>query len=108
MTKSELFQSLGAQFPHLSAEELEDRQSFYQELIDDHMENGLTEEEAVAKISVSEPPCPQAAASQPQPRCSLRVWETVLLILGSPIWFSLLLSAVSVVFSLFVSLFPLE
>lgn len=89
---------------------------YYAEMIDDRMEEGLSEEEAVAGIgSVEEvartiiaetpvyPQPPQPAAPQKQ-RKGLRWWEIVLLVLGSPIWVSLLVAVVAVIFSVWISL----
>lgn len=86
---------------------------YYAEMIDDRMEEGLSEEEAVAAVGdvdqiarsilAETPVYPQPAAPQKQ-RKGLRWWEIVLLVLGSPIWVSLLVAVVAVIFSVWISL----
>lgn len=86
---------------------------FYNEMIDDRMEEGLSEEEAVAAAGsmdeivqqiIAETPLAAIAKKSLKPKRRLNVLEIVLLILGFPIWFSLLLSGFAVVFSIYVVL----
>lgn len=86
--------------------------AYYAEMIDDRMEEGLSEEEAVAAVGdpaqiagsilseMSFAPAEQPAVS----RRRLRGWEILLLILGFPVWFPLLVAAAAVAFSLWVTL----
>ena len=69
---------------------------------------------AVEEIPAPEPAASIQAASLVQPsaekesrRRTLRAWEIVLLVLGFPLWGSLLIAAVAVVFSLYVSLWAI-
>ena len=66
---------------------------------------------AVEEIPAPEPAASIQAASLVQPsaekesrRRTLRAWEIVLLVLGSPVWVSLLIAAVCIVLSLYISL----
>ena len=88
---------------------------YYSEMIDDRMEDGLSEEEAVAAIGdldeiveqiLHETPRPPATVhnGQKQQKRGLEPWMIVLLVLGAPLWIPLVVSAVSVVFSIYVSL----
>ena len=88
---------------------------YYSEMIDDRMEDGLSEEEAVAAVGdldeiikqiLHETPRPPATVKKEQKnqKRSLEVWMILLLVLGSPLWIPLLASAVSIVFSVYVSL----
>ena len=113
MNKQEFFRQLRAVLSRLPQDEIEERITFYSEMIDDRMEEGLSEAEAVAAVGsieeifgqiVSEIPLSKIAAAKIKPQRQLGAWEIVLLILGFPLWFSLLVAAVSVVFSLYVSL----
>ena len=90
--------------------------AFYGEMIDDRMEEGLPEAEAVAGIGsvdeivsqiVTEVPLPKLVRERVKPKRRLRVWEIVLLALGSPIWLSLLIAAAAVVLSLYIVLWSL-
>lgn len=73
---------------------------YYGEMIDDRMEDGLSEEEAVAALG-----SPADIAAQilgdvpPKPVRKLSAWAIVLIVLGSPIWLSLLVGAAMVVAS---------
>ena len=100
----------------LPQEDIEERIGFYSEMIDDRMEEGLSEAEAVAGVGSVEEIVPQIIAEIPlqklvrekvKPKRSLRAWEIVLLVLGSPIWLSLLIAAAAVLFSIYVVLWSL-
>ncbi len=83
---------------------------YYAEIIDERMEEGLTEEEAVAALGPAEAlaaqllPEPGDAPPPSQKRRKISGGEWVLLILGFPLWFPLLLTGAAVVLTLFISL----
>lgn len=88
---------------------------YYAEMIDDRMEDGLTEEEAVAAIGdldeivkqiLQETPRPPATVKpkQQQKPDYTKTWLIILLIVGSPIWIPLVASVISVVVSVYASL----
>ena len=85
---------------------------YYAEIIADRMEEGLTEEEAVAAIGdleeivqgiLAESPR-KPAMEETQKKRRLRWWEITLLILGSPVWIALLIAVAAVIFSVWISL----
>lgn len=91
----------------LPQNELVGRLNFYSEMIDDRMEEGLSEEDAVAAMGSVEEILTQAAtenASAEAPKRKLKKWELVLLIAGSPLWLALGLAALAVVLSLYLAL----
>ena len=98
MTKREFLVHKKRSLSHLPRKERKERLAFYGEMIDDRMEEGCSEEEAVRAISEVEEP-----VEAPQKR-GIRPWELVLLILGAPLWGSLLIAAAAVVLSVYVSL----
>ena len=106
MTKDRFLSLLRERSSGLPQDELEERLSFYEEAIDDRMEEGLSEEKAVfAMGSIDE----IAAQLAPDVKLSaqkrrIKAWELVLLVLGSPVWLSLLIAALAVVIALHVSL----
>ena len=105
MTKLQFLLSLNEKLSTLPKEEAEERLRFYSEMIEDRMEEGLTEEEAVAAVgSVEEIAADVAPTKNEKPKRRLKTWEIVLLVAGSPIWFSLLVAAFAVALSLYVSL----
>lgn len=113
MRKIEFLAQLRKGLSGLPQEELAERLTFYSEMIDDRMEEGLSEEEAVSAVGTVEEIVSQIIADIPfaklakeriKEKRQLKVWEIVLLILGFPLWFSLLAAAFAVVLSLYVSL----
>lgn len=107
MDKTEFLLALGEGLSGLPYAEQDKWMDFYNEAIDDRMEEGMTEEEAVASLGPVEDVIAQILQqSQPvkkeKKKQKLESWQLVLLIAGSPIWFSLLVAAASVVFSLLV------
>ena len=112
MNKFEFLTQLRAKLWSIPQEDAQRSVEYYREMIEDRMEEGLTEEEAVAAVGDLEEIVKTILAETPQipvpvkapEKPGLRWWEITLLILGSPIWASLLIAAVSVVFSLWISL----
>ena len=113
MRKQEFLSDLRQGLSGLPQEEIDGRIEFYSEQIDDRMEEGLTEEEAVASVGsvndivlqvVDEYPFPELIKVRIRSRKPMSVLTIVLLILGSPIWLSLLIAAFAVVLSLYVVL----
>ncbi len=93
--------------------DIEEWISFYGEMIDDRVEEGLSEEAAIAEIGdvqkvvsqiLRETPLTKLVKERVKPQRRLRAWEIVLLILGSPIWLSLLIAAFAVVIALYATL----
>ena len=124
MLKQEFLDRLKMKLNGLPEKEVYDRISFYEEMIDDRIEEGKAEETAVSEIGTVEEVATQILKDIPlgkvikekiKPKRNFRVWEIVLLALGSPIWLSLLIAAFAVVISLYavlwsvvITLFALE
>lgn len=103
MTKLEFLKKLKKGLSHLPRKDVNERLSFYGEMIDDLIEEGLSEEEAVLKIAsideiVADTPIPTA-----KPPKKLNGHVIALLVLGFPLWLPLLIAALAVIFSLYVS-----
>ena len=114
MTKSE-FNALLRRRLHvcLPAEDVEKTLEYYNEMLDERMEAGADEAEAVAALgeidrivadTLTDTPMPRLIKHRVTSRPALRVWEIMLLILGSPVWLSLLAAVVAVVVSVYVVL----
>ena len=124
MNKQEYLDCLRKGLFGLPQEEIEERLTFYSEMIDDRMEEGLSEMEAVSAIGTVDAVMSQVLADTPltklvkekaKPKRTLRAWEIVLLVLGSPIWLSLflaafiiILAASIVVWSVVITLWSIE
>jgi len=113
MSKQEFLVQLRKGLSGLPQEDVEERLAFYSEMIDDRMEEGITEEDAVSRIGSVDTIISQIKADIPltklvrekiTPKKHLKTWGIVLLVLGSPIWLSLLISAFAVILSLYASL----
>lgn len=110
MTKLKFLLSLQDRLSGLPQDDVEEWLSFYSEMIEDRMEEGLSEEEAVAAVGSVDEIAAQivsdvtASKDMPKGRRRLKAWGIVLLALGSPVWVSLLIAAVAVVLSLYISL----
>lgn len=113
MSKQEFLAELRKGLAGLPQEDIEERLSFYSEMIDDRMEEGLSEAEAVRAIGpvskvvsqiLADTPIRKLVKEKVQPSRTLRAWEIVLLVLGSPIWLSLLIAALAIILSLYVVL----
>lgn len=112
MNKIEFMQKLKDGLAGLSPKDREEQLNFYSEMIDDRMEEGLTEEEAVAAIGsvkeiVSQIVTERYDANLSTPkkeRAKLSADVIVLLIVGSPLWFSLAVAAFSVIVSILASI----
>ena len=106
MTKLNFLMALHEKLADLPQSEVEERLVFYSEMIEDRMEEGLSEAEAVSAVGAVEEIAAQIAAEIPSGKVKKKrkAWKTVLLIVGSPLWGSLLVAAVAVVFAVYVSL----
>ena len=113
MNKFEFLTQLRAKLWSIPKEDAERSVEYYNEMIDDRMEEGLSEEEAVAAVGdveeiakniIAESPGIQPEVQKGNQSRRLRWWEIVLLILGSPVWVSLLIAVAAVIFAVFVSL----
>ena len=116
MLKQEFLDALRNSLSGLPQADIEERLTFYGEMIDDRIEEGRTEEEAVNEIGpvdevvqqiVAETPLTRLVKEKIKPKRRMRAWEIVLLILGFPLWFPLLVAAGAVVLALYVTLWSL-
>ena len=111
MLKQEFLARLETGLAGLPQTDVEERLNFYNEMIADAMEEGLTEEEAVASIGsvgqiisqiVAEIPLGKLAKEKMKSK-RMKPWEILLLVLGSPIWLSLLAAAAAVVLTVYIA-----
>ena len=115
MKKKEFLEKLRASLWAMPEADKQRSVDYYAEMIDDRMEEGLSEEEAVAAIGnldeivkqiLSETPRPPQTINkeQKQQKRGIEPWMIVLLVLGSPLWVPLVASAAGTVLSVYVSL----
>lgn len=98
MKKEEFLSELESRLSGLPSEDINERIEFYSEAIDDRMEEGLSEEEAVSQIGsvdevvnqiASETPLSNLIKEKISRRKKLKAWEIVAIICGFPIWLPL-------------------
>lgn len=110
MTKQEFLKQLEKALGALPKNEIDKSLLYYSEIIDDSIEEGLTEAQAVNRLEsvdvisqriLYETPLPVLISSRMKNKNN---WTNALLIvLGFPLWFPLLVSAAAVLLSLYVS-----
>lgn len=112
MGKAEFLAALADALRGLPPKDLERSLEFYGEMIDDGMEDGLSEEAATAALGpledivekiLGETPLPRLMREKVRPSRSLRAWEIVLLVLGSPVWLPLLAAVAAVILALYAA-----
>ena len=104
MTKKEFLKELESKLQGLPQNDLEERLEFYSEMIDDRVEEGKSEFEAVREIGdvddvvsqiASETPLLKLVKEKAKPKRELKAWEIVLIVIGFPIWLPLLIVALA-------------
>ena len=113
MDKLDFLLALGERLDVLPDADRRASLDYYSEILDDLVENGMTEAEAVASLGsvdaiaeeiLMDIPLPKLVKAKMKKRRRLTGTEITLLIVGFPIWAPLLISAFAVVFSVYVSL----
>lgn len=116
MNKAEFLAELRTALTGLPAEDIEERVAFYSEMIDDRMEEGVGEEEAIAQTgqiteivsqTIAETPLHKLVKENARTRKPMSTGALVLFIVGSPLWLALVIAAAAVLFALYVVLWAL-
>lgn len=116
MNKQEFLNNLKIKLLGLPKEEVEERLNFYSEMIEDRIEDGLSEEDAILDIGsideitaqiISEIPIMKIAKERIIPNRKLKVWEIILFIICSPLLLVLFISLFIVVLSLYIVLWAI-
>lgn len=113
MNKLEFKNILNKKLSSFPKKEVDERINFYLEIIDEYIEDGMSEEEAIKMIAstdeivneiVSDIPLVKIATEKIKIKRKLSGLEITLLIVGFPIWFSLLAAFIAFVIALYASL----
>ncbi len=123
MKKQEFLDAITLKLQGLPKNEIEERLNFYSEIIDDKIEEGIDEEVAVSEIGSLDEISSQIikeisifkiakekiklAKEKITIDRKLKPWEITLIAVGSPIWLSLLISAIAVIVCLYASLWAI-
>lgn len=110
MTKSIFIENLRVLLKSINEDERNKFISYYEEIFDDYMENGFTEEEVINKIGSPESIANSILEEQDSlnikvPSFNSKILNTVLLILGFPLWGSLLLTVALIILSIYIIIF---
>ena len=115
MNKEEFLNRLREALKGLPAAETEKSALYYAEILDDRMEDGMSEVEAVASLGAPEEVAENLKLELPlgtlvrskMSGSGVGAGTVVLLVLGSPVWLPLLLAGLAVALSLAVSLWAI-
>lgn len=111
MMKADFLSALQENLYGLPKEDIQKSLDYYSEIIEDRIEDGLTEEDAVDALGTAEEiaeqilmdySLPKIIKTKVKPSRPLKIWEIVLLILGSPIWLTLLLTVAIIILSVYI------
>ena len=116
MNKQEYLEELRSRISAMPADDVNRFMDYYSEMIDDRVEDGLSEEEAVADMGSPDAAVEQILEDMPltklvkekiKPKHELKAWEVVLIVLGSPVWIPLLITALVLLLTLWIVAFAL-
>ena len=112
MNKIEFLTVLRERLQGLPEEDINKSIDFYCEMIDDRVEDGMSEAEAVDALGnieeiisqiLSEVSLPKLVKEKVKPKRALKAWEIVLLVLGAPLWIPLLAAVILTVLAIYLS-----
>lgn len=107
MNKKEFLDELSHRLKGLPKADIDDRVSFYEEMINDRIDEGKTEEEAINEIGniddivnqiVSETPLTKIIKEKTKPKKKKSGLQLLFLILGFPLWFPLFIVGLILIF----------
>jgi len=116
MTKNEFLKKLRKQISSLPKAEVKEQLGFYSEMIDDRIEEGLSEEDAVEKIGnvgiisaqiLSERKDNRTETSETEEKGALTKRDIAVIAIGSPLWVPLAIAVFAIVLSFFACLWSL-
>lgn len=110
VNKNEFLSQLRKKLSSLSKEDIEKSADYYSEMIEDHMEDGMTEEDAVLAVGsvddavaqiLTDTPLSKLVKQKVIPKQKMSTLKKILLFAGSPIWAPLLLCGIILAFSIY-------
>ena len=114
MKKSEFIDALSAELRGLPKDDVARWLEYYTEMLEDRIEEGMSEKEAVASLGepkgvakeiLGQTSFAKLIKNKVKPKRKLRTREIVLICIGAPVWVPLVISAVAVFFSALAVLF---
>ncbi len=108
VNKNEFLSRLRTNLSSLSPEEIKKTIDYYSEIIDDAVEDGMSEDEITSKLGLPEEIAKKTIGEAPTVKTeskarSMGAGTITLIVIGSPVWLPLLIGAFAVVFSLYIA-----
>ena len=116
MTKYDFLEKLESLLEGLPRCDIDNSLEYYGEMIDEKMDEGFTEDEAVAAIGapetvadtiLRETPLTKLVKERVKPKRQLTALEILLIVLGAPLWLPIVIAILAVIFSVLVSLWAI-
>ena len=116
MSREAFLNELRSSLKGLTNSDVEDQIAFYNEMIDDRIEEGKSEEEAIDDLGTVEEIVEQIAVNTPLvklvkekivPQRTLKAWEIILLVLGFPLWLPLLITGIVLALTFYILVWSL-
>lgn len=113
MNKQEFLRTIALKMHGLPQNDINQSIDYYEEMIDDRIEEGLSEEQAVEALGnvddivaqiLMDTPLPKLVKSRVKPKTELKSWQILLIVLGFPLWFPILLSVAILLLSVYIVL----
>lgn len=113
MNKEQFLQELARKLHQLPPEEVERQCAYYEELLADMVEDGMREEDAVAKLGdisdivrniLQDTPLPTLVKTRIRPKNGWTAAAVIVAILGAPLWVPLILALLLSVFCVTVAI----
>lgn len=111
MDKYDFLDTLREKLSGLPKEDVWRSVEFYSEMIDDRIEEGMTEAQAVADMGdvneiaqeiICTTPLAKIVKEKVKPKRRLRAWEVVLIVVGSPVWLSLFAALFCILLAVYI------
>ncbi len=108
MNKNEFLARLRTNLSSLSPEEIKKTIDYYSEIIDDAVEDGVSEEKIISKLGLPEEIAGKTIGEPPAVKTEsntrhMGAGTITLIVVGSPVWLPLLIGAFAVVLSLYIA-----
>lgn len=107
MTKNEFLTNLRNELNSIKADDIDKTISYYSEMIDDRIDAGMSEDDAVNKmgsiediINATKNNLEENTVTTPVKKIS--PWEIVIIIIGLPLWLPLLIAGCAVIIAMYV------
>jgi uncharacterized membrane protein len=116
MNKEDFRYALRKKLAQLPNDEIDKSISYFDEMIADRMEDGMSEEEAVKEFEnvneiaekiMTEMSMYKLVKTRVKPEKDYTILEILLLVLGFPVWFPLIISFFAIVASIFITIFSI-